>query len=160
MQQTKESEPIMPAAGDVAPDFALADQNGATVRLSDFHGKHVVLYFYPKDDTPGCTKEACGFRDDYSAFTKRDVVILGVSPDDPKSHKKFVDKYELPFTLLADTEKSVCQAYDVWKEKNMYGRKSMGVERTTFVIGPDGKIAKVFPKVKVDGHIAKVLESI
>lgn len=160
MHQTKESEPIMPAAGDVAPDFALADQNGATVRLSDFHGKHVVLYFYPKDDTPGCTKEACGFRDDYSAFTKKDVVILGVSPDDPKSHKKFVDKYELPFTLLADTEKSVCQAYDVWKEKNMYGRKSMGVERTTFVIGPDGKIAKVFPKVKVDGHITKVLESI
>jgi len=160
MHQTKESEPIMPAAGDVAPDFALADQNGATVRLSDFHGKRVVLYFYPKDDTPGCTKEACGFRDDYSAFTKKDVVILGVSPDDPKSHKKFVDKYELPFTLLADTEKSVCQAYDVWKEKNMYGRKSMGVERTTFVIGPDGKIAKVFPKVKVEGHITKVLESI
>ncbi len=150
----------MPAAGDTAPDFALADQNGATVRLSDFHGKHVVLYFYPKDDTPGCTKEACGFRDENAHFTKKGVVILGISPDDPKSHKKFVDKYELPFTLLADTEKTVCQAYDVWKEKNMYGRKSMGVERTTFVIGPDGKIVKVFPKVKVDGHIAKVLESI
>ncbi|MBI1325313.1 thioredoxin-dependent thiol peroxidase [bacterium] len=150
----------MPAVGDAAPDFALADQNGATVRLSDFHGKHVVLYFYPKDDTPGCTKEACGFRDDFAQFTKKGVVILGVSPDDPKSHKKFVDKYELPFVLLADTEKTVCQAYDVWKEKNMYGRKSMGVERTTFVIGPDGNIVKVFPKVKVDGHIAKVLESI
>lgn len=150
----------MPAVGDAAPDFALADQNGATVRLSDFHGKHVVLYFYPKDDTPGCTKEACGFRDDFAQFTKKGMVILGVSPDDPKSHKKFVDKYELPFTLLADTEKTVCQAYDVWKEKNMYGRKSMGVERTTFVIGPDGKIVKIFPKVKVDGHIAKVLETI
>lgn len=150
----------MPAVGDSAPDFALADQNGATVRLSDFQGKHVVLYFYPKDDTPGCTKEACGFRDDFAQFTKKGVVILGVSPDDPKSHKKFVDKYELPFTLLADTEKTVCQAYDVWKEKNMYGRKSMGVERTTFVIGPDGKIVKVFPKVKVDGHIAKVLETV
>lgn len=150
----------MPAVGDSAPDFALADQNGLTVRLSDFHGKQVVLYFYPKDDTPGCTKEACGFRDDFADFTKKGVVILGVSPDDPKSHKKFVEKYELPFTLLADTEKTVCQAYDVWKEKNMYGRKSMGVERTTFVIGPDGKIAKVFPKVKVDGHIANVLETI
>lgn len=150
----------MPAVGDAAPDFALADQNGKTVKLSDFHGKHVVLYFYPKDDTPGCTKEACGFRDDYAKFTKKGIVILGVSPDDPKSHKKFVDKYELPFTLLADTEKAVCQAYDVWKEKNMYGRKSMGVERTTFVIGPDGKIAKIFPKVKVDGHIEKVFEAI
>ena len=117
----------MPAVGDAAPDFTLADQNGATVRLSDFHGKHVVLYFYPKDDTPGCTKEACGFRDDFAEFTKKGVVILGVSPDDPKSHKKFADKYELPFTLLADTEKAVCEAYDVWKEKNMYGRKSMGV---------------------------------
>ncbi len=150
----------MPAVGDSAPDFALADQNGKTVKLSDFHGKHVVLYFYPKDDTPGCTKEACGFRDDYAKFTKKGIVILGVSPDDPKSHKKFVDKYELPFPLLADTEKTVCQAYDVWKEKNMYGRKSMGVERTTFVIGPDGKIAKIFPKVKVDGHIEKVFEAI
>jgi len=150
----------MPAVGDAAPDFALADQNGKTVKLSDFQGKHVVLYFYPKDDTPGCTKEACGFRDDYAKFTRKGIVILGVSPDDTKSHKKFVDKYELPFTLLADTEKSVCQAYDVWKEKNMYGRKSMGVERTTFVIGPDGKIEKIFPKVKVDGHIEKVFEAI
>jgi peroxiredoxin Q/BCP len=150
----------MPAVGDAAPDFALADQNGKTVKLSDFQGKHVVLYFYPKDDTPGCTKEACGFRDDYAKFTKKGIVILGVSPDDPKSHKKFVDKYELPFTLLADTEKSVCEAYEVWKEKNMYGRKSMGVERTTFVIGPDGKIEKIFPKVKVDGHIEKVFEAI
>lgn len=150
----------MPAVGDAAPDFALADQDGKTVKLSDFQGKHVVLYFYPKDDTPGCTKEACGFRDDFAKFTKKGVVILGVSPDDPKSHKKFVDKYELPFNLLADTDKTVCQAYDVWKEKNMYGRKSMGVERTTFVIGPDGKITKVFPKVKVDGHIAQVFESL
>lgn len=150
----------MPVAGELAPDFALNDQNGTTVRLSDFKGKQVILYFYPKDDTPGCTKEACGFRDEYAKFTDNGTVILGVSPDDEKSHKKFVDKFELPFTLLADTDKTVCQAYDVWKEKNMYGRKSMGVVRTTFVIDPDGKIAKVFPNVKVDGHIAKVLESI
>jgi peroxiredoxin Q/BCP len=150
----------MPALGEIAPDFELADQNGDPVRLSGFLGKFVVLYFYPKDDTPGCTKEACGFRDDYAKFTDKGVVILGVSPGDPKSHKKFVDKYELPFVLLADTEKTVCQAYDVWKEKNMYGRKSMGVERTTFLIGPDGKIARIFPKVKVDGHIAAVLAAL
>jgi peroxiredoxin Q/BCP len=128
--------------------------------LSDFLGKTVVLYFYPKDDTPGCTKEACGFRDDYTAFTKKGVVILGVSPDDSAKHKKFVDKYELPFTLLADPEKTICQAYEVWKEKSMYGRTSMGVVRSTFVIAPDGTIAKVFSNVKVDGHIAKVLESV
>ena len=130
------------------------------MNLSDFLGKTVVLYFYPKDDTPGCTKEACGFRDDYTAFTKKGVVILGVSPDDSAKHKKFVDKYELPFTLLADPEKTICQAYEVWKEKSMYGRTSMGVVRSTFVIAPDGTIAKVFSNVKVDGHIAKVLESV
>jgi len=157
---SKGSPNPMPAIGDLAPDFALEDQNGTTVRLADYRGKHVVLYFYPKDDTPGCTKEACGFRDDYAKFTSKNVVILGVSPDDPKSHKKFVDKYELPFTLLADTEKAVCQAYDVWKEKNMYGRKSMGVERTTFLIDPVGKIVKIFPKVKVDGHIEAVMAAI
>jgi len=150
----------MPAAGDKAPDFSAPDQNGKNVSLSDFSGKTIVLYFYPKDDTPGCTKEACGFRDDLAAFTDKNTVIIGVSPDDSKSHKKFVDKYSLPFTLLADPDKKICEAYDVWKEKSMYGRKSMGVVRSTFVIGPDGKITKAFSNVKVDGHVAKVLESI
>jgi peroxiredoxin Q/BCP len=150
----------MPAAGDNAPDFSAPDQNGNTVSLKDFSGKTVVLYFYPKDDTPGCTKEACGFRDDLSAFTGKNSVIIGVSPDDSKSHKKFVDKYNLPFTLLADPDKKICEAYGVWQEKSMYGRKSMGVVRSTFVIGPDGKIAKAFSNVKVDGHVAKVLDSI
>jgi peroxiredoxin Q/BCP len=150
----------MPAAGDNAPDFSAPDQNGNTVSLKDFSGKTVVLYFYPKDDTPGCTKEACGFRDDLSAFTGKNSVIIGVSPDDSKSHKKFVDKYSLPFTLLADPDKKICEAYGVWQEKSMYGRKSMGVVRSTFVIGPDGKIAKAFSNVKVDGHVAKVLDSI
>jgi len=150
----------MPALGDQAPAITALDQSGKTVSLAEFLGKTVVLYFYPKDDTPGCTKEACGFRDDYAAFTKKGVVILGVSPDDSAKHKKFVDKYELPFTLLADPEKTICQAYEVWKEKSMYGRTSMGVVRSTFVIAPDGTIAKVFSNVKVDGHIAKVLESV
>jgi peroxiredoxin Q/BCP len=150
----------MPAAGDNAPDFSAPDQNGNTVSLKDFSGKTIVLYFYPKDDTPGCTKEACGFRDDLSAFTGKNSVIIGVSPDDSKSHKKFVDKYNLPFTLLADPDKKICEAYGVWQEKSMYGRKSMGVVRSTFVIGPDGKIAKAFSNVKVDGHVAKVLDSI
>lgn len=150
----------MPAVGDVAPAFSALDQNGKTVNLSDFAGKTVVLYFYPKDDTPGCTREACGFRDEFQAFTKKNVVILGVSPDDSAKHTKFIAKYELPFTLLADPEKALCQAYEVWKEKNMYGKKSFGVVRTTFIIGPDGKIANVFNNVKVDGHIAKVLEAV
>lgn len=150
----------MPEIGEIAPEFTLEDQNGQNISLADFKGKTVVLYFYPKDDTPGCTKQACGFRDEFAAFQDKNVVILGVSPDDPLKHKKFVDKFSLPFTLLADVEKSVCQAYGVWQEKNMYGKKSWGVVRTTFVISPDGKIAKVFPKVKVDGHIAKVLESL
>lgn len=150
----------MPAVGDIPPAFSALDQNGKTVQLTDFAGKTVVLYFYPKDDTPGCTREACGFRDEFQAFSQKNVVILGVSPDDPAKHTKFIAKYELPFTLLADPEKTLCQAYDVWKEKNMYGKKSFGVVRTTFIIGPDGKIAKVFNNVKVDGHIAKVLEAV
>lgn len=148
----------MPAAGDIAPAFSALDQHGNSVSLADFAGKTVVLYFYPKDDTPGCTREACGFRDEFQSFTKKNVVILGVSPDDSAKHTKFIAKYSLPFTLLADPDKALCQAYDVWKEKNMYGKKSFGVVRSTFIIGPDGKIAKVFNNVKVDGHIAKVLE--
>lgn len=150
----------MPVAGDTAPDFSAPDQNGNTLSLRELSGKTVVLYFYPKDDTPGCTKEACGFRDDLAAFTGKNSVIIGVSPDDSKSHKKFVDKYSLPFTLLADPDKKICEAYGVWQEKSMYGRKSMGVVRSTFIIGPDGKIVKVFSNVKVDGHVAKVLETI
>ena len=150
----------MPVIGETAPPISALDQSGKTVNLSDFLGKTVVLYFYPKDDTPGCTKEACGFRDDYASFTSKGVVILGVSPDDTAKHKKFVDKYNLPFSLLADPEKVICQAYGVWKEKSMYGRTSMGVERTTFVISPEGKIDKIFAKVKVEGHISKVLDSV
>ncbi len=150
----------MPAAGETAPDFTAPDQNGKVHSLKDFSGKTVVLYFYPKDDTPGCTREACGFRDELAEFSRKNTEIIGVSPDDSKSHKKFVDKFSLPFTLLADPDKKICEAYGVWQEKSMYGRKSMGVVRSTFIIGPDGKIAKVFSNVKVDGHIAKVLESI
>lgn len=143
--------------GDKAPDFKLKDNNGNTVSLKDFRGKDVVLYFYPKDDTSGCTKEACSFRDNYPEFNKLDAVVLGVSADSEESHKKFINKYDLPFTLLSDPEKTTIQAYDVWKEKNNYGRKYMGIERTTFIIDKDGKIKKVFPKVKVDGHIDEIL---
>jgi peroxiredoxin Q/BCP len=143
--------------GQAAPDFTLNDQHGDPIRLSDFQGKPVVLYFYPKDDTPGCTKEACAFQDARAEYEKVGAKVIGVSPDSVASHAKFANKYSLDFTLVADTEKSVCQAYQVWKEKNMYGKKSMGVERTTFVIDKQGKIAKVFPKVKVDGHADAVL---
>lgn len=146
--------------GQPAPDFALPDQDGRTVRLSDLKGTTVVLYFYPKDDTSGCTKQACGFRDARAAYEEAGARVLGVSPDDAKSHRKFADKYELPFTLLSDTDTAVCQAFGVWKQKSMYGRTYMGVERTTYVIGPDGLVRKVFPRVKVDGHAAAVLAAI
>ena len=128
--------------------------------LKQFKGHPVVLYFYPKDDTPGCTKEACAFRDARTDYELAGAKVLGVSPDDVKSHKKFVTKYELPFTLLADPETKACQAYEVWKEKSMYGKTYMGVERTTFVIDKAGKVAKVYPKVKVDGHSDDVLETL
>jgi peroxiredoxin Q/BCP len=150
----------MPEAGQPAPEFTLHDQDGREVSLTQFKGHPVVLYFYPKDDTSGCTKEACAFRDARADYEKAGAKVLGVSPDDVKSHRKFADKYELPFTLLADPEKTVCQAYGVWKEKSMYGNTYMGVERTTFVIDKKGKIAQVFPKVKVDGHSEAVLEAI
>jgi peroxiredoxin Q/BCP len=150
----------MVEAGTPAPDFTLSDQHGKTVTLSTLKGSPVVIYFYPKDDTPGCTKEACAFRDAYAEYEKAGAKILGVSPDGAESHAKFVRKYDLPFTLLADSEREVCESYGVWKEKNMYGKKSMGVERTTFVIDTKGIVRRIFPKVKVDGHSDQVLEAV
>jgi peroxiredoxin Q/BCP len=145
------------AEGTLAPDFTLLTDAGESLTLSSLRGQWVVLYAYPKDDTSGCTTQACEFRDLFPRFTKSKAVILGISPDPVKSHVKFKAKYELPFTLLADTEKSALQAYDVWKEKSMYGRKYMGVERTTFVIDPKGTIVKVFEKVKPAGHAEEVM---
>lgn len=146
--------------GDQAPDIQLRTDTGEPFQLSSLKGKRVVLYFYPKADTPGCTVEACEFRDDMPAFTGKDAVIVGISPDKPAAQAKFKTKYDLPFTLLADEEKSAAQAYGVWKEKNMYGKKVMGIERTTFVIGPDGKIEKIYGKVKAKGHAAEVLAAL
>ena len=150
----------MVEVGQPAPDFTLPDQNGQDVTLSRFLGQPVVLYFYPKDDTPGCTKEACAFRDARKDYETLGAKVIGVSPDSVKAHLKFVDKYELPFTLVADTEKSVCQSYGVWQEKSMYGKTSMGVVRSTFLIDGKGVVRQVFPKVKVDGHSDAVLNAI
>lgn len=146
--------------GKKAPKFSLPDSNGVKVSLDDYKGWKVILYFYPKDMTSGCTKEACDFRDQFPNFKKIKTVVLGVSPDSVTSHKKFADKYDLPFTLLSDEKKEVVEKYGVWKEKSMYGRKYMGVERTTFVIDEEGKIMKVFPKVKVNGHVEEVIKVI
>ena len=143
-----------------APAFSLTDQDGKNVSLKDFKGKNVVLYFYPKDNTSGCTKEACNFRDEFPDFKKLKAVILGVSPDSVSSHKKFEDKYNLPFRLLSDEKKDVLEKYGVWKEKSMYGRKYMGVERSTFIIDKTGKVKKIFRKVKVDGHNKEVMEAL
>ncbi|GIM44819.1 peroxiredoxin [Collibacillus ludicampi] len=143
--------------GMSASDFTLPASNGEDVTLSSFRGKHVVLYFYPKDDTPGCTTEACGFRDLHDDFASADAVILGVSPDPVNKHVKFIEKYGLPFLLLADTEHRVAELYGVWKEKKNYGRTYMGIERTTFVIDKTGVIRKIYPKVKVNGHMEEVL---
>jgi len=142
--------------GKKAPAFKLKDQSGNTVELKNFLGNKVILYFYPKDNTSGCTQEACDFRDSIKAFGSLDAVILGVSPDSAISHKKFADKYELKFSLLADENKEVLEKYGVWKEKSMYGRKYMGVERTTIVIDESGKILSIYSKVKVSGHIAEL----
>ena len=150
----------MVETGKPAPDFTLTDQHGKKVTLSKLKGSPVVLYFYPKDDTPGCTKEACAFRDAHADYEKAGAKVLGVSPDAAESHAKFAEKYELPFTLLADTETKVCESFGVWKEKSMYGKKYMGVERTTFVIDAEGIVRKIFPKVKVDGHSEQVLEAV
>ena len=143
--------------GNRAPDIRVHTDTGEQFRLSDLKGKRVVLYFYPKADTPGCTVEACEFRDDVKAFAKKGVAVLGISPDKPAAQAKFKEKYRLPFTLLADEEKAAAQAYGVWKEKNMYGKKVMGIARTTFIIGPDGKIEKIYGNVKAKGHAAQVL---
>jgi peroxiredoxin Q/BCP len=142
---------------DKAPEFTLPDQNGKDVSLKDLRGKYVVLYFYPRADTPGCTIEACEFRDTYRKMQNTGAVLLGISPDQPKAQKKFEEKYKLPFTLLGDADKKVCNAFGVIQEKNMYGKKVMGVVRTTFIIGPDGKIKHIFHKVKAQGHAEEVL---
>ena len=145
--------------GTKAPQFTLTSNEGKPVSLADFKGKQrVVLYFYPKDDTPGCTVEACAFRDNIRKFKSKDTVVLGVSPDPVESHNKFIDKFKLPFQLLADTEKKVCNDYGVWVKKSMYGREYMGVARSTFIIGTDGKIEKIFEKVKPEGHAEEVLQ--
>jgi peroxiredoxin Q/BCP len=147
--------------GKPAPDFELAsDDSGERVKLSSLRGKQVVLYFYPKDDTPGCTTQACGIRDVYAEFRERGAVVLGVSPDDEASHVKFKEKYSLPFTLLADPEHEVAEQYGVWKERNLYGKKSMGIERSTFVIDADGNVAKTMRRVKPDTHAADVLAAL
>jgi peroxiredoxin Q/BCP len=146
--------------GILGPEFTLPDESGKMQSLSDYRGKNVLLYFYPKDDTPGCTKEACNFRDDYSKYKKAGVVILGISPDTIQKHTKFIDKYQLPFTLLADNDHKVCELYGVWGKKKYMGREYDGVFRTTFLINIDGVISKVFENVKPDGHSAEVLQYI
>lgn len=145
--------------GSTAPAFKTTNGEGVTVSLKDFRGQKVVLYFYPKDDTPGCTKEACSFRDDFSKFKKLGIVVLGVSPDSEASHKKFAAKYKLPFTLLADTDKAISEAYGVYGEKKFMGRTYLGVLRTTFLIDEKGKIKKVFEKVKPQEHASEVLDA-
>ncbi len=143
--------------GDPAPDFKAQTHGGQTVSLSEYRGKTVVLYFYPKDDTSGCTREACAFRDEYAAFRNKGAIVLGVSTDPVKSHARFVEKYQLPFTLLADEQKAMVQAYGVWRQKSFMGRKYMGTHRVTFLIGPDGRIKKIWPTVKPAEHAKQVL---
>jgi thioredoxin-dependent peroxiredoxin len=146
--------------GDKAPGFTVDISGGGKLSLGDLAGKNVILYFYPKDDTPGCTKEACAFRDNYQQFLDAGAVVLGVSPDPVKSHDKFVKKFNLPFTLLADSDKKIVEAYGVWGEKSFMGRKYMGTYRVTFLIGPDGRIKKIWPKVKPEEHASEVLAAL
>lgn len=148
------------SVGQSAPPFSLANENGETISSTSLLGKRVVLYFYPKDDTPGCTQESCDFRDSFSRVQAQGAIVLGVSKDSVASHVKFKQKYSLPFSLLSDEDGRTCEAYGVWKEKSMYGRKYMGIERTTFIIGSDGKIAKIYPKVSVTGHVDQVLQDL
>ena len=145
------------APGTPAPDFNVKNQDGDNVSLSDFKGKKVILYFYPKDNTPGCTKEACNLRDNHSALTEQGFVVLGVSADSEKSHQKFITKFDLPFALLADTEHEILNKYKVWGEKSMYGRKYEGIHRVTYIIDEEGKVEHVIPKVKTGDHTAQVL---
>ena len=157
---SEELLPGMPAPGKKAPTFTLESSSGQEVSLAGLKGKSVVLYFYPKDDTPGCTIEAQEFRASLDKFKKKNAVVLGISPDDVKSHCKFIDKFDLNFELLADTDHALCDQYGVWVEKSMYGKKYMGVQRATFLIDGEGKLAKVWPKVKPEGHAAEVLEAV
>jgi peroxiredoxin Q/BCP len=150
----------MVAEGEPAPDFELVSDSGERVRLAELRGKPVVLYFYPKDDTPGCTTEACEFRDAYDVFRERGAEVIGVSPDPEASHRRFKDKYELPFTLLSDPDHEAAEAYGVWREKRMYGKTRMGIQRSTFVIDPDGTIAKAMRGIRPAGHAEKVLETL
>ena len=147
-------------SGDPAPDFEAVLDNGETISLGHFKGKNVVLYFYPKDNTPGCTREACDFRDNISSLEDKNTVVLGVSPDSVKSHQKFKDKFDLPFLLISDETKDVAQAFGVWREKKMYGKTRMGIVRSTFIIGPDGLISKAYDSVKVAGHIEDIIASL
>ena len=153
----KKSHELKLKEGDMAPEFTAPTNDGGKVSLSDFKGRNVILYFYPRDNTPGCTKEACAFRDEFAAFKKKGAVVLGVSTDSPKSHDKFVEKYKLPFTLLADEGKEIVQAYGVWGPKKFMGMKFIGTHRMTFLIGPDGRIKKIWPKVKPADHAQDVL---
>jgi peroxiredoxin Q/BCP len=146
--------------GDAAPDFSVATNGGGKISLAGFKGKNVILYFYPKDDTPGCTKEACAFRDHFADFRKKGAVVLGVSTDPVKSHDKFAEKFKLPFTLLADEDKKIVETYGVWGEKSFMGRKYLGTHRVTFLIGPDGCIKKIWPQVKPEEHAAEVLAAL
>jgi peroxiredoxin Q/BCP len=146
--------------GDKAPDFSLPADDGSTVTLDSLRGKKVVLFFYPKDNTPGCTKEACGFRDAFPAFGKIDAVVLGVSPDSLDSHRKFKQKFQLPYRLLSDEGHRLADAFGVWKQKSMYGLKFMGIERTTVIIDRNGRVARIFPKVKVPGHVEEVEKAV
>jgi peroxiredoxin Q/BCP len=146
--------------GDPAPDFSALDDSGSPVKLSDFKGRKVVLYFYPKDDTPGCTREACGFRDGLGAISTADAVVLGVSADSVESHRKFREKYGLNFPLLADTDRAIVEDYGVWKEKTNYGKTYMGIERTTYIVDEAGRISHIFPRVKVDGHCEEVVAAL
>ena len=147
-------------AGDSAPSFKLQTDSGEWVSLEEFRGKTVVLYFYPKDDTPGCTQESCDFRDSFAKLSSKGVIVLGASKDSIGSHQKFKTKYQLPFSLLSDEAGTLCESYGVWKEKSMYGRKYMGIERSTFVIDSKGKVAKVYPKVSVTGHVEQVAKDL
>jgi len=146
--------------GDKAPDFSASTNGGGTISLTELKGKNVILYFYPKDDTPGCTKEACAFRDHFADFKKKGAVVLGVSVDPVKAHDKFVEKFKLPFTLLADVDRKIVEAYGVWGQKSFMGRKYLGIHRVTFLIGPDGRIRKLWPKVKPEEHAEEVLAAL